>query len=328
MTETGRASAGPIRLTSSSVVALRPATQARITGGLWAGRRAVNRDVCVPQGWDRLHEAGNFHNLELAAARVTGDYVNDLPFLDSDLYKWLEGVAWTLDDPDLAQAPAEELLRRVAESTELLTAVQQEDGYLNSHFQVRFPGERFVQLPWGHELYCAGHLIQAAVALHRSTGDEQLLGIDSETYLPIDDTGIPEGGPAPVQGTPFDLRRPTLIGECVRSRHPQVVGARGIDHNYLPSGTGWRVVATLDSPLTETRMELLSDQPGLQVYTGNGLDGVIGSTQGGVYRQGDGLALEPQLFPDSPNRPAFASPVLHPGETYRSALEWRFRAQS
>ena len=177
MIETGRRTAGPIRLTESSAVALRPATRARITGGLWAGRRAVNRDVCVPEAWDRLHEAGNFHNLELAAARVTGEYVNDLPFLDSDLYKWLEAVAWTLDDPDLGSAPAEQLLSRLAESTDLLAAMQQEDGYLNSHFQVRFPGERFVQLPWGHELYCAGHLIQAAVALHRSTGEEGLLTI-------------------------------------------------------------------------------------------------------------------------------------------------------
>ena len=177
MIETGRRTAGPIRLTESSAVALRPATRARITGGLWAGRRAVNRDVCVPEAWDRLHEAGNFHNLELAAARVTGEYVNDLPFLDSDLYKWLEAVAWTLDDPDLGSAPAEQLLSRLAESTDLLAAMQQEDGYLNSHFQVRFPGERFVQLPWGHELYCAGHLIQAAVALHRGTGEQGLLTI-------------------------------------------------------------------------------------------------------------------------------------------------------
>jgi DUF1680 family protein len=177
MIETGRRTAGPIRLTDSSAVSFRPATEARITGGLWAGRREVNRDVCVPEGWDRLHEAGNFHNLELAAGRTSGEYVNELPFLDSDLYKWLEAVAWTLDDPDLATASAEQLLSRLTESTELLTAVQQEDGYLDSHFQVRFPGERFVQLPWGHELYCAGHLIQAAVALHRTTGDEGLLGI-------------------------------------------------------------------------------------------------------------------------------------------------------
>ncbi|WP_375425678.1 glycoside hydrolase family 127 protein [uncultured Friedmanniella sp.] len=177
MIETGRRSAGPIRLTGSSAVALRPATRARVTGGLWASRREINRDVCVPQGWDRLHEAGNYANLELAAGRGEGAYTGELPFLDSDVYKWLEAVAWTLDDPDLEASSAEKLLRRLAESTELLAVVQQPDGYLDSHFQVRFPGERFVQLPWGHELYCAGHLIQAAVALHRSTGDEALLGI-------------------------------------------------------------------------------------------------------------------------------------------------------
>jgi aldose 1-epimerase len=160
------------------------------------------------------------------------------------------------------------------------------------------------------------------------TVDEQLLCVDSETYLPVDGTGIPEGGPTPVVDTPFDLRRPTRLGERARGHHAQIVGAGGIDHNYAPRGTGWRVVATLDSPRTNTRMELRSDQPGLQVYTGNGLDGATGSTEGRLYRQGDGVALEPQLFPDSPNRPEFDSPVLQPGETYRAALEWRFGAQS
>jgi uncharacterized protein len=61
---------------------------------LWADRRRINRDVSIPGGWDRVLKAGNFHNLELAAGRATGSYVNDLPFLDSDVYKWLEAVAW------------------------------------------------------------------------------------------------------------------------------------------------------------------------------------------------------------------------------------------
>ncbi len=156
------------------------------------------------------------------------------------------------------------------------------------------------------------------------TTDGHRLRIDADEYLPVDDTGAPTGDPEPVSGTPFDVREPTPVGECARGLHPQVVAAHGIDHNYLPRGTGWRVLAELDSTRTATRLELSSDQPGLQVYTGNGLDGVLGSTQGRLYRQGDGIALEPQLFPDSPNRPEFASPVLHPGETYQSALEWRF----
>ena len=175
MTETGRATAGPIRLTSSSVVALRPATQARITGGLWAGPSRGQPRRLRPRG---LGPAARGRQLPQPRAgrrrRVTGDYVSDLPVPRLRPLQVAGGAsAWTLDDPDLAQAAApRSCCAALAESTELLAAAQQEDGYLDSHFQVRFPGERFVQLPWGHELYCAGHLIQAAVALHRSTGDD------------------------------------------------------------------------------------------------------------------------------------------------------------
>ena len=191
MTQTNQRGAGPIRLTASSATALRPATAAEITGGLWADRRRVNRDVSIPAGWHRLHQAGNFHNLELAAGRSTGDYVNDLPFLDSDVYKWLEAVAWTFGDPMLDSSLADRLRQQLAETERLLRDAQQSDGYLDSHFQVRFPGERFVQLQWGHELYCAGHLIQAAVALHRTTGDPDLLEVARRVAdLVVDTFGI------------------------------------------------------------------------------------------------------------------------------------------
>ena len=133
--------------------------------------------MSIPAGWNRLHEAGNFHNLELAAGRSTGGYVNDLPFLDSDVYKWLEAVAWAFADPALDSSLAVRLRQQLGETERLLRDAQQPDGYLDSHFQVRYPGERFVQLQWGHELYCAGHLIQAAVALHRTTGDPGLLEV-------------------------------------------------------------------------------------------------------------------------------------------------------
>ena len=177
MNDRGFSRPGPVRLTESSRVAFRPATQGSITAGLWAERRRVNRDVSVPEGWDRLHRAGNFHNLELAAGLSTGEYVNELPFLDSDLYKWLEAIGWTLADSELGAGVAGRLREFLDFSHRLLVAAQEEDGYLDSHFQVRFPGERFVQLQWGHELYCAGHLIQAAVALHRTTADARLLDV-------------------------------------------------------------------------------------------------------------------------------------------------------
>jgi aldose 1-epimerase len=156
------------------------------------------------------------------------------------------------------------------------------------------------------------------------TVDDHLLTVEADEYTPVDRTGIPLGSHASVAGTPFDFRTPARLGDAVRSGDEQVVAVRGIDHNFALRGAGMRRAAVLTSPRTRTTLELLSDQPGLQVYTGNSLDGSRPSTAGGRYRQGDGIALEPQLFPDTPRRPEFGSAVLRPGESYRAALEWRF----
>ena len=156
------------------------------------------------------------------------------------------------------------------------------------------------------------------------TVDDHLLQVEADAFTPVDATGIPLGDHAPVAGTPFDFRRPAPVGPAVRSDHPQVALAHGIDHNFVVRGTGLRRAAVLASPGTRTSLELWTDQPGLQVYTGNFLDGTRRSTGGGRYRQGDGIALEPQLFPDSPHRPEWPSAELRPGATYVSVLEWRF----
>lgn len=184
---------GPIRLTARSTSALQPGSRSVITGGLWHERRRINRTVSVPGAWQRLVDAGNFHNLALATGTTEGEYVNDLPFLDSDLYKWLEAIGWTFGDPELEPEIAEELTRRLRDTVAKLAAAQEPDGYLDSHFQVRFPGERFVQLGWGHELYCAGHLIQAAVAAHRTTGEQELLAVAQRfADLVVDNFGLSE----------------------------------------------------------------------------------------------------------------------------------------
>src|SRR4051794_30594872 len=154
--------------------------------------------------------------------------------------------------------------------------------------------------------------------------DHHRLQVLAQRYLPVDATGIPLGGLEPVAGSPFDLRQPVGVGDAVRTDHPQVRAAGGIDHCYVPDGEGLRPVAVLESDRSRTRLELLSDQPALQVYTGNFLDGTLTGTSGRLYRQGDGVALEPELYPDSPNRPDFPSAVLRPGQTYRSTLQWRF----
>jgi aldose 1-epimerase len=158
------------------------------------------------------------------------------------------------------------------------------------------------------------------------TIDHHDLLVEADRYTPTDPAGIPLDGHADVAGTPFDFRAGAPIGAAVRTGHEQIARARGVDHNFVLRGQGMRTAAVLSSPRTRTRLELATDQPGLQVYTGNFLDGTARSARGGLYRQGDGIALEPQLFPDSPNRPDFPSAVLRPGETYRSAIEWRLTA--
>ena len=111
---------GPIRLGTGAQTPFVPVARARIRGGLWGERRRINREVSVPHAWERLQAAGNFANLELAAAAESGHpaergaYVNELPFLDSDLYKWLEAIGWTLADPELAEATAAELRERLS----------------------------------------------------------------------------------------------------------------------------------------------------------------------------------------------------------------------
>jgi aldose 1-epimerase len=156
------------------------------------------------------------------------------------------------------------------------------------------------------------------------TIDGHTLEVHADHYTPVDATGIPLGDHVPVDGTPFDLRTPTALGPVLRLDEAQLADAHGIDHNFVVRGEGLRSVATLASPQTRTMLELVADQPGLQVYTGNALAGP--GRAGRRYRPGDGIALEPQLSPDTPNHPSWPSARLAPGETYRSTIEWRFGA--
>ncbi|HEV7708614.1 MAG TPA: beta-L-arabinofuranosidase domain-containing protein [Asanoa sp.] len=151
---------------------------ADVHGGFWADRLKTNRDRTIPHGYAQLRRAGTLDNLRLAAG-ATGEYQASadsggavLPFLDSDVYKWLEAVGWelgTADDPFL-RAAADEAIAIVA-------AAQRPDGYLNSFVQVLRDGRPYLDLAWGHELYCLGHLVQAGIAWHRALGDDRLLEI-------------------------------------------------------------------------------------------------------------------------------------------------------
>jgi uncharacterized protein len=172
-TDAASPTSGPVAPSASSVCRLRPTPYggARITGGFWAARQEVNRAAAIPAGQKQLESAGNLTNLRIAAGTEQGEVRGPI-FSDSDVYKWLEAAAW-----ECGRRASPELLDAQREITAFVAAAQQGDGYLNSVVQVRDGGHRYRDLPWSHEHYCAGHLIQAAVAQARCTGELGLLDV-------------------------------------------------------------------------------------------------------------------------------------------------------
>lgn len=153
--------------------------------------------------------------------------------------------------------------------------------------------------------------------------EDNVLTVSADGYVPIDAQSIPLSGPVPVEATPFDFRQGARIGDRVRMDHEQIGVAKGIDHSFDLVGEGLRTVATVECERSGRRLELIADAPALQVYTGNFLDGTWISRQGRL-RQGDALALEPDVHPDSPNQEWADDVVLRPGQHYRTRMEWHF----
>jgi aldose 1-epimerase len=161
------------------------------------------------------------------------------------------------------------------------------------------------------------------------TIENHLLELNADHYTPVDDTLIPTGAIDPVAGTPFDFRSFHRIGDRIREGDQQLVFGRGYDHNWVlnpAAGKGLNVAARLLDTSSGRQLTILTKEPGIQFYSGNFLDGTLYGTSGRQYRQGDGLALETQHFPDSPNKPDFPSTVLRPGETYRTTTVYAFSA--
>ncbi|MBN3034457.1 MAG: galactose mutarotase [Bacteroidales bacterium] len=151
---------------------------------------------------------------------------------------------------------------------------------------------------------------------------DHLLQIDADCFTPVDSGLIPTGKISGVDGTPWDFREMTSIG----ARIGNVQG--GYDHNWvLNRPDDLRKVATLKDPLSGRVMEVITDQPGLQFYSGNFLDGSITGKRGIVYRQHGGLCLETQHFPDSPNQKGFPDTILRPGERYHHTVIYKFSAE-
>ncbi len=165
-----------------------------ILDGFLAERQRVNRERTIPHGFDQLGRSGTLENLRLAAG-ADGRYQAradtsgaTFPFLDSDVYKWLEAVGW-----ELGRAPDPGLAAAADQAIALVAAAQRPDGYLNSYVQVVGGGIPHADLAWGHEFYCVGHLIQAAVAWHRALDDDRLLAIAVRAADRIDKEFGPTG---------------------------------------------------------------------------------------------------------------------------------------
>ena len=152
------------------------------------------------------------------------------------------------------------------------------------------------------------------------------LMINADRYTPVDAKLIPTGELAPVQGTPFDFRKPTAIGARINNDHPQLKAGLGYDHNWVlnRTGTGLELAARVREPKTGRTLEISTTEPGIQFYAGNFLDGKLTGKGGAVYKHRTGFCLETQHYPDSPNQPRFPPTTLRPGAEYKTRTVFTF----
>ena len=156
---------------------------------------------------------------------------------------------------------------------------------------------------------------------------DEILYLNAEAYTPVDGNVAVIGEVATVENTPFDFRTPTRIGERINdTTHQQIVNGRGYDHNWILATDGDlnAVAGVLYDPTTGIEMSIHTDQPGVQFYAGNFLDGSFMGKSGVAYPRRSGLCFETQHFPDSPNQPSFPSTTLRPGETYTTTTIYKF----
>jgi aldose 1-epimerase len=156
-----------------------------------------------------------------------------------------------------------------------------------------------------------------------------LLTLNADQFTPIDAGLIPTGELKPVEGTPFDFRKPATPGSRINGSDPQLKRGHGYDQNWVlnKSGAGLSLAARVEEPSTGRVMEVYTDQPGIQFYTGNFLDGTVKGKGGKPANQHAALCLETQHYPDTPNKPSFPSAELKPGQKYDTSTEFRFSAK-
>ncbi len=155
---------------------------------------------------------------------------------------------------------------------------------------------------------------------------DYLLTVDADYYTPVDSTFMTNGELASVTGTPMDFRTPVTIGSRINRDFEQLKNGNGIDHNWVLNTKGdmTRPCATLESPATGIILDVFTDEPGIQVYCGNFLDGTVTGKKGIVYNFRAAVCLETDKYPDTPNKPEWPSAVLRPGEKYHTQCIYKF----
>ena len=155
---------------------------------------------------------------------------------------------------------------------------------------------------------------------------EDILYVNSSYYTPVDDTYMTTGEIATVLDTPFDFRSPHAVGRDIAADNEQIRNGNGYDHNWVLDTKGdiSQVAVELWCPTTGIDLKVYTDEPGIQIYSGNFLDGTVIGKKGVTYLQRRGICLETQKYPDTPNKPQWPSAVLRPGETYRSHCIFAF----
>ncbi len=157
---------------------------------------------------------------------------------------------------------------------------------------------------------------------------DHILQINADAFVPVTEQLVPEGPFMQVEGTPFDFRKAEFIGRRIRNKFKQLQTGNGYDHNYVlnkdPKLSPLQFAVKLIEPKSRRSLEVWTDEPGIDVYSGNFLNGSLVGANGFAYRQGDAIAFEPEHFTNSPNEPDYPSTVLRPGEEYHSHTEFRF----
>ncbi|MBQ2198487.1 MAG: galactose mutarotase, partial [Bacteroidales bacterium] len=155
---------------------------------------------------------------------------------------------------------------------------------------------------------------------------KHLLCLNSSSFTPIDDTYMTTGEIVTTVGTPFNFQRLKAVGADIDADNEQIRNGNGYDHNWVLNTGGdiSKMAAALSSPESGITLFVYTDEPGIQVYSGNFLDGTVKGKKGIVYQQRHGICLETQHYPDTPNKPDWPSAVLRPGETYHSRCIFAF----